>query len=204
MVRWPDRLSTIRTFGLVLHAPRDSNPEPADCSSQIIAPRAFLWTVFGMHSHAISTRDTSQLTCQGTLRHRGQVQGDHSGWLKPAELISITCRDPMVELMGIEPTTPCLQSRCSSQLSYSPGTGTAYGVGGPGHPQTIPLLPYSGSVTEPSVVRTADGPAIRRETTRPARRRPETHRRDGPGLRRQLRLRWRRLLRCRRRGDHRW
>ena len=26
----------------------------------------------------------------------------------------------MVELMGIEPTTPCLQSRCSSQLSYSP------------------------------------------------------------------------------------
>ena len=27
---------------------------------------------------------------------------------------------PFVELMGIEPTTPCLQSRCSSQLSYSP------------------------------------------------------------------------------------
>ena len=26
-----------------------------------------------------------------------------------------------VELMGLEPTTPCLQSRCSSQLSYSPG-----------------------------------------------------------------------------------
>lgn len=25
-----------------------------------------------------------------------------------------------VELMGLEPTTPCLQSRCSSQLSYSP------------------------------------------------------------------------------------
>jgi Phytanoyl-CoA dioxygenase (PhyH) len=24
--------------------------------------------------------------------------------------------------MGLEPTTPCLQSRCSSQLSYSPGT----------------------------------------------------------------------------------
>ena len=77
-----------------LYAPRDSNPEPADCSSQIIAPRAFLWTVFGMHSHAISTRDTSQLTCQGTLRYRGQAEGDHSGWLKPAEPISITCRDP--------------------------------------------------------------------------------------------------------------
>ena len=23
--------------------------------------------------------------------------------------------------MGLEPTTPCLQSRCSSQLSYVPG-----------------------------------------------------------------------------------
>ena len=27
----------------------------------------------------------------------------------------------LVELIGLEPTTPCLQSRCSSQLSYSPG-----------------------------------------------------------------------------------
>jgi hypothetical protein len=26
-----------------------------------------------------------------------------------------------VETMGFEPTTPCLQSRCSSQLSYVPG-----------------------------------------------------------------------------------
>ena len=25
-----------------------------------------------------------------------------------------------VEMMGLEPTTPCLQSRCSSQLSYIP------------------------------------------------------------------------------------
>jgi hypothetical protein len=24
--------------------------------------------------------------------------------------------------MGLEPTTPCLQSRCSSQLSYAPVT----------------------------------------------------------------------------------
>jgi site-specific DNA recombinase len=30
----------------------------------------------------------------------------------------------LVELMGLEPTTPCLQSRCSSQLSYSPGSGS--------------------------------------------------------------------------------
>ena len=27
----------------------------------------------------------------------------------------------VVETMGLEPTTPCLQSRCSSQLSYAPG-----------------------------------------------------------------------------------
>ena len=27
-----------------------------------------------------------------------------------------------METMGFEPTTPCLQSRCSSQLSYVPGT----------------------------------------------------------------------------------
>ena len=42
-----------------------------------------------------------------------------------------------VEMMGLEPTTPCLQSRCSSQLSYIPGDGAAgplslsnYGGGG--------------------------------------------------------------------------
>ena len=28
-----------------------------------------------------------------------------------------------VETMGLEPTTPCLQSRCSSQLSYVPWPG---------------------------------------------------------------------------------
>ena len=26
----------------------------------------------------------------------------------------------MVEIVGVEPTTLCLQSRCSSQLSYTP------------------------------------------------------------------------------------
>ena len=29
----------------------------------------------------------------------------------------------VVETMGLEPTTPCLQSRCSSQLSYVPRAG---------------------------------------------------------------------------------
>src|SRR5215208_933772 len=30
---------------------------------------------------------------------------------------------PLVETMGLEPTSPCLQSRCSSQLSYVPEGG---------------------------------------------------------------------------------
>ena len=29
-------------------------------------------------------------------------------------------KSDVVETMGLEPTTPCLQSRCSSQLSYVP------------------------------------------------------------------------------------
>ena len=46
---------------------------------------------------------------------------------RPRHRVPGTARSPppqrasaIVELMGIEPTTPCLQSRCSSQLSYSP------------------------------------------------------------------------------------
>ena len=36
---------------------------------------------------------------------------------------SFLTRTPeVVELIGIEPTTPCLQSRCSPKLSYSPLT----------------------------------------------------------------------------------
>ena len=30
----------------------------------------------------------------------------------------------VVEIVGVEPTTPCLQSRCSSQLSYTPILGS--------------------------------------------------------------------------------
>src|SRR5437764_7793161 len=33
---------------------------------------------------------------------------------------SAVTRHFVVETMGLEPTTPCLQSRCSSQLSYVP------------------------------------------------------------------------------------
>ena len=32
-------------------------------------------------------------------------------------------RSIVVEIVGVEPTTPCLQSRCSSQLSYTPESG---------------------------------------------------------------------------------
>jgi hypothetical protein len=32
----------------------------------------------------------------------------------------------LVETMGLEPTTPCLQSRCSRQLSYVPGEERGY------------------------------------------------------------------------------
>jgi hypothetical protein len=31
--------------------------------------------------------------------------------------------------MGLEPTTPCLQSRCSSQLSYVPEIETLHSTG---------------------------------------------------------------------------
>ena len=37
---------------------------------------------------------------------------------KTAGRIAIGCL--VVEIDGFEPTTPCLQSRCSSQLSYTP------------------------------------------------------------------------------------
>ncbi len=39
----------------------------------------------------------------------------------PGHLHRPVTRGNVVETMGLEPTTPCLQSRCSSQLSYVPG-----------------------------------------------------------------------------------
>ena len=43
---------------------------------------------------------------------------------RPVEC-ALTCGN-VVETMGFEPTTPCLQSRCSSQLSYVPETLPRY------------------------------------------------------------------------------
>jgi dihydrodipicolinate reductase len=37
-----------------------------------------------------------------------------------AKIFEIRLATKMVELRGFEPLTPCVQSRCSSQLSYSP------------------------------------------------------------------------------------
>ena len=56
--------------------------------------------------------------------------------------------DPLVEEMGLEPTTPCLQSRCSSQLSYTPANGhrSSYRVIG-NHRDRDPLRAAVASVT---------------------------------------------------------
>ena len=35
--------------------------------------------------------------------------------------VAVWSKYEAVEAMGLEPTTSCLQSRCSSQLSYAPG-----------------------------------------------------------------------------------
>ena len=45
------------------------------------------------------------------------------GMLQPADLInkiSSELSEPFVEKMGLEPTTPCMPCKCSSQLSYIP------------------------------------------------------------------------------------
>ena len=45
-------------------------------------------------------------------------------WVRDVAYVST---DHMVEAMGLEPTTSCLQSRCSSQLSYAPEFGNLHG-----------------------------------------------------------------------------
>ena len=35
-------------------------------------------------------------------------------------VLTVIRTERVVEIVGVEPTTPCLQSRCSSQLSYTP------------------------------------------------------------------------------------
>ena len=38
-------------------------------------------------------------------------------------LLIVALFQTLVEPVGVEPTTPCLQSKCSSQLSYDPNCG---------------------------------------------------------------------------------
>ncbi len=63
----------------------------------------------------------------------------------------------VVETMGLEPTTPCLQSRCSSQLSYVPSAETLYALSrNTSHPSRPVAAPYS------SAVERVGGPGVRR------------------------------------------
>ena len=58
--------------------------------------------------------DTSPSTPPATTNHTQAIPSEGSS-------VPETPRQNTVETMGLEPTTPCLQSRCSSQLSYVPG-----------------------------------------------------------------------------------
>ena len=61
--------------------------------------------------------------CTPSPKHRAQHGRVAQSIVVRGRGVSVTCSDlchRMVELIGIEPTTPCLQSRCSPKLSYSP------------------------------------------------------------------------------------
>ena len=63
--------------------------------------------------------------------------------------------DTLVETMGLEPTTPCLQSRCSSQLSYVPGANQGSG-GSTGSPASATLKAWL--TPAPTSIRSATSP----------------------------------------------
>ena len=67
------------------------------------------------YRHRSGRTKRSRGTSTNSRAHRG-----HETRKTGADRDPETCTD-MVETMGLEPTTPCLQSRCSSQLSYVPG-----------------------------------------------------------------------------------
>ncbi len=80
----------------------------------------------------------------------------------------------LVETKGLEPSTPCLQSRCSSQLSYVPETASTVAL-----PQSAEALPQ---VTPPSPPATGAGCAFASAGSLRQGRRRATH---GPDRRRQ-------------------
>jgi site-specific DNA recombinase len=70
----------------------------------------------------ISARDSLSHSSGAQDDYRVTVQtcGNKSARLEAALVGGGSSKALMVEMMGLEPTTPCLQSRCSSQLSYIP------------------------------------------------------------------------------------
>ena len=71
-----------------------------------------------MRSRRWPERPVSAANKSGSDTNATQLARTYSRLLKVRNLLANG-----VELIGLEPTTPCLQSRCSSQLSYSPGLG---------------------------------------------------------------------------------
>ena len=73
------------------------------------------------YQHVVSGQDEAiarylNELVEGTQRARNADEQRTHATRKPAPVV--------VETMGLEPTTPCLQSRCSSQLSYVPDGAT--------------------------------------------------------------------------------
>ena len=85
--------------------PRPSSPPGAKASS--VRPRSLLAIVFGARIRCATPRSCVSLLCLLSLP---SCQRTVAGSLLSA----------LVENVGLEPTTPGLQSRCSSQLSQSP------------------------------------------------------------------------------------
>ena len=73
-------------------------------------------TTYRIALHSITKMQSHQLKIASLPRKMQSHQ------LKIASLPkkSPTSVELFVEIVGVEPTTPCLQSRCSSQLSYTP------------------------------------------------------------------------------------
>ena len=57
------------------------------------------------------------LTCDFREYDKQKKRGFTTLFVKP---LNSWLSGQIVEIVGVEPTTPCLQSRCSSQLSYTP------------------------------------------------------------------------------------
>ncbi len=82
--------------------------------------------VFGSNDGMTATRAWQRqlvaqllaLLLENRTEHRLALRGPTRRW-SMSRLAGIKA-DSLVETMGLEPTTPCLQSRCSSQLSYVP------------------------------------------------------------------------------------